>query len=66
MSRPGRPGHDFHFPRGASVLSESGAKTLMISMGHFFARTASPVRLCPGTKFDYFDCFGYCIYRPNH
>jgi len=46
MSRPGHPGHDFHFPRGRRVLSESGAKSPIISMGHFCSDTRA-IRPCP-------------------
>ena len=50
MSRPGRPG--------------SGAKTPMISTESLVGRTAPPVS--KEQTFDYFDCFGYCSYGPNH
>jgi hypothetical protein len=60
MNRSGRPGHSFHFPRGTTVRAGSGAKSLMISMGHFYPDTGGSSG-CPGNEiFDYFDYFGYC------
>jgi hypothetical protein len=41
-----RFGHNF-LPQEWCVLSETGEKTLMISMGIFGPDTEAPARLCP-------------------